>query len=161
MVFASLIDSLDPGLHVPDEFGRHLPSGLAGEKVMPHIHKRIPLVMSGAIRSHPRSYGFFTAKFDGLRQVFLLSGEPKHLESSQLHIVGPVVLLVDVGGTHRCCLAIAGQGDSGVEARFGFSSDLPGELRVERPQNLGTESKVGSVFPRGAGYSRRGVLKAF
>ena len=117
--------------------------------------------MSGAIRSHPRSYGFFTAKFDGLRQVFFLTGEPEHLESAQLHVVGPVVLLVDVRGAHRSRLAIAGPGDSGVEARLGFGSDLPGELRVEGPQNLGTESKVGSVFTRGAGYSRRGVLKAF
>ena len=159
-ILATLIDTLDARTDVPDELRRDLTAEIPRDAVMPHIHKRIPLVVAGAVGSHPRGHRLAAGIFNGLRSVPLVAGAAEHLVGSQLHIIHPVILLVDVRRDHRGGLADTGFGYSGIVCGLRLGTDLLGEIRVERLQNLRAEGKVRSELSCGAGDSGRLVLVA-
>ena len=158
MILAALIDTLDARTDVPYELRRDLAAEVLRDAVMPHIHKRIPLVVAGAVGSHPRGHRLAAGIFNGLRPVLLVAGAAVHLVGGQLHVVHPIILLVDVRGDHRGGLADTGFGDSGIVGGLRLGADLLGELRVERLQDLRAEGKVRSELPGSAGNSGRLVL---
>ena len=125
---------------------------------MPHIHKRIPLVVAGAVGSHPWGHRLAAGIFNGLGSVLLVAGAAEHLVGGQLHVVHPIILLVDVRGDHRGGLADTGFGDSGIVGGLRLGADLLRKLRVERLQDLSAESEVRSELSCGAGHSGRLVL---
>ena len=158
MILAALIDALDARTHVPDEFRRHLAAEIPRDAVMSHIHERIPLVVACAVGSHPWGHRLAAGIFNGLRPVLLVAGAAVHLVGGQLHIIHPVILLVDVRGNHRGGLADTWLGHSGIVGGLRLGADLLGELWVERLQDLRAEGKVRSELPGGAGHSGRLVL---
>ena len=133
MILPALIDALDARTHVPDEFRRHLAAEIPRYAVMPHIHKRIPLVVARAVGSHPRGHRLAAGIFNGLRAVLPVTGAAEHFVGGQLHVIHPVVLLVDVRRDHRGGLADSWLGHSGNVGGLRLRTDSFGELRVERP----------------------------
>ena len=158
MILAALIDTLDARTDVPYELRRDLAAEVPRDAVMPHIHKRIPLVVAGAVGSHPRGHRLAAGIFNGLRPVLLVAGAAVHLVGGQLHVVHPIILLVDVRGDHRGGLADTGFGDSGIVGGLRLGTYLLRKLRIERLQDLRAEGKVRSELPGSAGYSGRLVL---
>ena len=127
---------------------------------MPHIHERIPLVVTGAVRSHPRSHDFLAAIFDCIREVFAVSGPAVKFEGGKFHVVRPVLLLIDVWRENRGCLAATRLGNSGIVGSLSLCTDLRRQFRVERCQYLGTQGETGGELACGAGYSGGPVLQS-
>jgi len=69
-----LVCALNTGAHVADELFADARVVYSGQVVVSHVHERIPLVMAGAVGTHPRSDGLAASVFEGLRQVFRLAG---------------------------------------------------------------------------------------
>ena len=155
MILAALIDTLDARTDVPYELRRDLAAEVPRDAVMPHIHKRIPLVVAGA---HPRGHRLAAGIFNGLGSVLLVAGAAEHLVGGQLHIIHPVILLVDVRGNHRGGLADTWLGYSGIVGGLRLGTYLLRKLRIEWLQDLRAEGEVRSELPGSAGYSGRLVL---
>ena len=158
MILAALIDTLDARTDVPYELRRDLAAEVLRDAVMPHIHKRIPLVVAGAVGSHPRGHRLAAGIFNGLGSVLLVAGAAEHLVGGQLHIIHPVILLVDVRGNHRGGLADTWLGYSGIVGGLRLGTYLLRKLRIERLQDLCAKGEVRSELSCGAGYSGRLVL---
>ena len=158
MILAALIDTLDARTDVPYELRRDLAAEIPRDAVMSHIHERIPLVVAGAVGSHPWGHRLAAGIFNGLGSVLLVAGAAEHLVGGQLHIIHPVILLVDVRGNHRGGLADTWLGYSGIVGGLRLGADLLGELWVERLQDLRAKGEVRSELPGSAGHSGRLVL---
>ena len=154
MILPPLIDPLDSGADVPDELRRDLAPEVPRYAVMPHVHERIPLVVARAVGPHPRGHRLAAGIFNGISPVLRLTRAAEHLVGRQLHVIHPVVLLVDVRGDHRGGLADTWFRDSRIVGGLRLRSDLLRKLGVERPYDLRPESEVGGELPGCAGDSR-------
>ena len=89
--------TLNAGTHIAGEFFADTLIIHGSQMVVSHIHKRIPLIMAGAVGAHPRSDRLAASVFEGLRQIFGITGSFVQLHGSEFHVVYPVVFFVDVG----------------------------------------------------------------
>ena len=121
--------------------------------VVTNIDKGVPLVVTGTVGSHPGSEGLTTGILYRLIQEMVLVCALIKLHRSQLHIIHPVVFLVDVGREYRGGLTDTGLLSSRLIGGFCFAANLLGKIRIERLEQAGSLGKAGGKLT----CSRRGV----
>ena len=97
MRLCALISTLNAGAQIANKFGfQSRICGVLNDLIMAHIHERIPLIVACAISTHPRSERFAAPIFHGLIHVLSIAGEAIEMNGSELHIIHPIILLINV-----------------------------------------------------------------
>ena len=159
MVAPTLADALYAGAQVPDKLVfKPLVVGELGQLIVAHVHEGVPLVVACAVGTHPRRDGLAAAILHGLRQVEPVAGLAIQLHGAELHVVNPVVFLVDIRRDHRNRLRVARLVYAHLEGVSGLASNLLGKFRIKGLQDDGAEGEVARELACRACRAHRGIF---
>ena len=122
------------------------------------VDKRIPLIVSGAVGTHPRSHGFLAFPVNRLRHHLFRARASRYCRRRQLKVVGPVVLLVEIRRHGAYRLAVARVCLRHIVCHARLSKQRRGKSRVERFKHLCAESERRAEFRHRRSQSAAAVL---
>src|SRR5205807_5950972 len=120
----------------------------APDLIMAVVVPRIPLIVARRVLPHPRSHRFLRSVRERSVEIGSLTGQTIELHGAELHIVRPVVLLVEVRRARGRRLTHARtRGADPVHGSRAVGEPI-GERAVARLEHGGAQRERPRVFPR-------------